>query len=240
MKTPTETTPQFKNIYQKLLVIQQRIVGLGKDKAAFNYKYVTGDKVLGEIKPLMNELGLILKQEVLSIENARQDYSLVDKAGNVRNKSEILSKVMMRFTWVDCETGEKDENLFGANGQNDWDKGCGSAYTYAERYFLLKYFHIATDEDDIDNPERITTPPVQAPKPVQVREDSEAQRVANMQKKNEPTLTIQEHKEHISKIESATGLAGYFNSLPSTEKTNADVIALLSARREAIKVNNPA
>jgi len=33
----------------------------------------------------------------------------------------------------------------------------GSALTYAERYFLLKYFHIATDEDDIDNPERVTT-----------------------------------------------------------------------------------
>jgi len=64
------------------------------------------------------------------------------------------SKVMMRFTWVDCETGEKDENLFGANGQNSWDKGVGSALTYAERYFLLKYFHIATDEDDIDNADR--------------------------------------------------------------------------------------
>lgn len=137
------------NIYQKLLTIQQKIVGLGKDKSAFNYKYVTGDKVLGEIKPLMNSLGLLLKQEVLSIENTRQDYDT--KNGR---KSEILSKVMMRFTWVDCDSGEKDENLFGANGQNDWDKGCGSAYTYAERYFLLKYFHIATDEDDIDNPER--------------------------------------------------------------------------------------
>jgi hypothetical protein len=57
----------------------------------------------------------------------------------------------MRFTWVDVETGEKDENLFAANGQNDWDKGVGSALTYAERYFLLKYFHIPTDEDDIDN-----------------------------------------------------------------------------------------
>jgi hypothetical protein len=188
----------------------------------------------------MNEMGLILKQEVLSIENTRQDYSLVDKAGNVRNKSEILSKVMMRFTWVDSETGEKDENLFGANGQNDWDKGCGSAYTYAERYFLLKYFHIATDEDDIDNPDRVTTPPVQAPKPAQVKEDSEAQRVANMQKKSEPLLTIAEHKEHISKIDSATGLAGYFNSLSGIEKTSADIIALLSARREAIKVNTPA
>jgi hypothetical protein len=69
-------------------------------------------------------------------------------------KSEILSKVMMRFTWIDCETGEKDENLFGANGQNDWEKGLGSALTYAERYFLLKFFHIATDADDIDNPNR--------------------------------------------------------------------------------------
>jgi hypothetical protein len=61
---------------------------------------------------------------------------------------------MMRFTWIDCETGEKDENLFGANGQNDWEKGLGSALTYAERYFLLKYFHIPTDEDDIDNSSR--------------------------------------------------------------------------------------
>jgi hypothetical protein len=60
----------------------------------------------------------------------------------------------MRFTWIDCESGESDINLFGANGQNDWEKGLGSALTYAERYFLLKYFHISTDEDDIDNPNR--------------------------------------------------------------------------------------
>ena len=59
----------------------------------------------------------------------------------------------MKFTWIDSETGEKDENFFGANGQNGWDKGVGSALTYAERYFILKYFHISTDEDDIDNPE---------------------------------------------------------------------------------------
>lgn len=175
-----------KNIYQKLLVIQQRIVGLGKDKSAFNYKYVTGDKVLGEIKPLMNELGLLLKQEVLSIENTRQDYSLVDKQGNVRSKSEILSKVMMKFTWVDAESGEKDENLFGANGQNDWDKGCGSAYTYAERYFLLKYFHIATDEDDIDNPDRVKSEPIA--QPTQVKEPSVDDKVASMQGRTNPTL----------------------------------------------------
>ena len=145
------------SIYKKLLTIQQKINGLGKDKATYNYKYVTGDKLLGEIKPMMNDLGLLLKQEILSIENTRQDYET--KNGS---KSEILSKVMMQFTWIDVETGETDVNLFGANGQNDWEKGLGSALTYAERYFLLKYFHIATDEDDIDNNQRKTSAPVEA------------------------------------------------------------------------------
>jgi hypothetical protein len=142
------------SLYQKLHKIQSTVVGLGKDKASNNYKYVTGDKVLSHVKPLMNEYGLILKQEVLSIENERMDYKTGIGTQYEKPKSEILSKVMMRFTWIDTESGEKDENLFGANGQNDWEKGLGSALTYAERYFLLKYFHIATDEDDIDNPER--------------------------------------------------------------------------------------
>ena len=148
------------NIYQKLLVIQKEVMGLGKNGKTFQYEYVKGSKVIEAIKPLMNQHGLILKQEVVSIENSRQDYTT--KNGS---KSEILSKVMMRFTWIDSETGEKDENLFGANGQNDWEKGLGSALTYAERYFLLKYFHVNTDEDDIDNDQRKTTAPVLIPQP---------------------------------------------------------------------------
>ena len=154
------------SIYKKLHLIQTKINGFGKDKksgsGSFGYEYVSGAKVLEFIRPLMNDYGLILKQEILSIENDRQDYNLTAKKyENVNGqtvqveypkpKSEILSKVMMRFTWIDSETGEKDENLFGANGQNEWEKGLGSALTYAERYFLLKFFHIPTDEDDIDN-----------------------------------------------------------------------------------------
>ena len=136
-------------LYQKLLAVQKGIAGLSKDGKAYGYEYVTGGKLLKEIRPIMDREGLLLKQEVLSVENTRQDYKT--KSGD---KSEILSLVNMRFTWIDTETGEKDENLFSANGQNDWDKGIGSALTYAERYFLLKFFHIATDEDDIDNPAR--------------------------------------------------------------------------------------
>jgi len=153
-----ENTTVKLNIHQKLHEIQKRVIGLGKDKKSNTYEYVTGTKVLDNIKPLMNEYGLLLKQEVLSIDNERMDYKTGVGTTYEKPKSEILSKVMMRFTWIDVETQEKDENLFGANGQNDWEKGLGSALTYGERYFLLKFFHIATDEDDIDNPDRKPEP----------------------------------------------------------------------------------
>jgi len=149
-----ETKTQSISIYAKLLNIQKAVKGLKKDKKSNTYEYVTGNKLLSFIKPLMDEYGLILKQEVLSIDNERMDYKTGIGTQYEKPKSEILSKVMMRFTWIDCETGETDVNLFGANGQNEWEKGLGSALTYAERYFILKYFHIATDEDDIDNPDR--------------------------------------------------------------------------------------
>lgn len=136
-------------IYTKLANIQSAIRGLGQDKRGNNYQYVSGSKVLSAIKPLMIEEGLLLKQEIVDIRNQRQDY-LVGR--EQKPKSEILTTLIIKFTWVDVDTGEKDENLFAANGQNDWDKGVGSALTYAERYFLLKYFHIATDEDDCDAP----------------------------------------------------------------------------------------
>jgi hypothetical protein len=142
------------NLNQKLLEIQKKIVGLGKDAKSNNYQYVTGNKLLSHIKPIMNELGLILKSEIISIHNERMDYKTGVGTQYEKPKSEILSKVMMKFTWIDCDTNEREECLFGANGQNDWEKGLGSALTYGERYFLLKFFHISTDEDDIDNPQR--------------------------------------------------------------------------------------
>lgn len=215
------------NIYQKLLKIQQQIKGFGKDGKSFGYQYVTGSKVLEHIKPLMNEYGLILKQEILSIENTRQDY--MAKSGA---KSEILTKAMMRFTWVDCDTGEKDENLFGANGQNDWEKGLGSACTYSERYFLLKYFHIATDEDDIDNPDRQTSAPVP------VSEPSTEAKVANMTNTTPPKeLTAEELKTYedaINKIEDAVNLSGYFKALTPELQANKTIIEYLSKRRKAL------
>ena len=141
------------NLYQKLIEIQKGVRGLAPNAKAATYNYVAGSKVLDFIRPKMDELGLLLVQQVDSIDNERIDYQV--KSGP---KSEILSKVMMTFTWIDSESGETLPVKFGANGQNSWDKGLGSALTYAERYFLLKFFHIATDEDDVDALKRDENP----------------------------------------------------------------------------------
>lgn len=160
------------NLYQKLVEIQKAVRSLRKDAQASTYQYVSGSKVLDAVRERMDNLGVLLVQEVDEIENTRIDY-------NVKNgsKSELLSKVMMTFTWIDAESGEKLPVSFGANGMNNWDKGLGSALTYAERYFLLKFFHIATDEDDVDAlPPRgneDALPPASAPQQKEQKKEKE-------------------------------------------------------------------
>ena len=127
---------------------------------AARYNYVSGAKLLGVIRPLMDKLGLILTQEVVDIKNEPITY--MTRNGE---KTEMFTTAHIRFTWVDTDDGSQVVNDFFANGMNAWDKGLGSALTYAERYYLMKTFHIATDEDDIDalvKDEAIITQPSQA------------------------------------------------------------------------------
>lgn len=137
------------SVYKKLHLVQTATRALSANaegqSGGGRYNYVSGSKLLGVLRPRMDELGLILKQEIIGIENTPITYT-------TRNgeKTEIFTTCHFRFTWIDTEDGSKDENLFSANGCNALDKGLGSSATYAERYFLMKFFHIATDEDDID------------------------------------------------------------------------------------------
>lgn len=133
----------------KLLELQQSVRGLLPDSTGGtgNYRYVSGAKLLGVVRPKMDELGLLLKSEILEVTNTRTDYTV---GRDARPKAEMHTCLRMRFTWIDTESGEREVCEWAANGQNDWDKGAGSAMTYGERYFLMKFFHIPTDEDDVD------------------------------------------------------------------------------------------
>lgn len=152
-KKETKTAQKDKvaklSLVAKLAELQKRVRGLGKDARNGQYDYVSGSKVLNIIRPAMDELGLLLAQEVEDVSYQREDYQL----GNGKVKSEMFVCAKMLFTWIDSESGERLPLRFCATGQNGWDKGIGSALTYGERYFLLKFFHIATDEDDVDRPQ---------------------------------------------------------------------------------------
>lgn len=164
------------SIYKKLLEVKKKVPYLQKDKKSFQYSYATPSLVLGVFNPLLNEEGIILKTEVLEMTSERvlvktkedkarfKSYKaqVKDNQGNISDIGqkeekffidvyETLYSLKMRFTWVDTETGEKDENLFFASGLNGDEKGVGSALTYAERYFFLKYFNVPTDSDDPDS-----------------------------------------------------------------------------------------
>lgn len=171
MENKTNSKTQS-GVYRKILELQRTVRALlpnangGGDRNS--YKYVSGAKLLGYLRPKMDNLGIILKQEIVEESHERIDYATA-----YGHKSEMFTSLKMRFTWIDVETGERDENEFIAFGQNGWDKGLGSALTYGERYFLLKFFHIATDEDDVDAlpiedamPANVQMPPTPGPAPV--------------------------------------------------------------------------
>ena len=137
------------SVYKKMHQVQAATRSLAANTegqtGAAKYNYVSGAKLLGVIRPLMDKLGLILTQEVVDIKNEPITY--MTRNGE---KTEMFTTAHIRFTWVDTDDGSQVVNDFFANGMNAWDKGLGSALTYAERYYLMKTFHIATDEDDVD------------------------------------------------------------------------------------------
>ena len=137
------------SVYKKMHQVQAATRSIAANTegqtGAAKYNYVSGAKLLGVIRPLMDKLGLILTQEVVDIKNEPITY--MTRNGE---KTEMFTTAHIRFTWVDTEDGSTIVNDFFANGMNAWDKGLGSALTYAERYYLMKTFHIATDEDDVD------------------------------------------------------------------------------------------
>lgn len=138
-------------VYEKLLKIQKRLKAVTKDAKAYNYDYVSGDKLLDIVRPMMDEYGLLLLPIVLNTSSESITYKKWDKVTkSVIETTEVLHTIKMQMRWVDTEQTEVIDIPFAAVGMNAFDKGFGSALTYAERYFLLKTFHISTSRDDVD------------------------------------------------------------------------------------------
>ena len=141
------------NLPQKLVEIRKEIDVFEKDAKGFNYSYVSGSQVLGKIQEKMNELGVILYPEMKELEHSTFDYQQYNKnTQQMDDKTDFVISGDMQYVWQNAENPEEkiviDWNIYGQ--QDDISKAYGSALTYSERYFLLKFFNAPTDDDDPD------------------------------------------------------------------------------------------
>ena len=79
-------------------------------------------------------------------------YDGKDSKGSFKVIIQFVTKIKMRMTWINADEPEERVTIDWLSSGEDEDpaKANGKAHTYGERYFLLKFFNIPTDNEDPD------------------------------------------------------------------------------------------
>lgn len=152
----TQTKPL--NLYEKLAKIGEAVKILRKERSGYNYTYVAEEDILARIHGGMREHNVSLIPSIVpgTTSWSPRDYvkTRTTKNGNQYEEkiNEMLVNGEMVFTWVNNDN--PDEKLevpwYFIGQQSDASQAYGSALTYSGRYFLLRFFNIATTKDDPD------------------------------------------------------------------------------------------
>lgn len=140
------------NIYQKLIEVRKEVPYIQKADKGAQYSYTGSSRVLGSLKRKMDELGLLLIPAVTNARVSSETVENTDRDGKNKKTTTYFTELEMTMTWVNAENPEeKIVSPWYAQGVDiAGEKGVGKAMTYGEKYFLLKFFNIATDKDDPD------------------------------------------------------------------------------------------
>ena len=206
------------NLYQKLLEVKKAVPYLKKGTKAYNFDYASPETVLGVLNPLLNDQGIILKTEVIESDSER----VTVKTKN-NEKEETLYKLKLKMTWVNTDDpiADRDENYWFASGINGDEQGVGSALTYAERYFMLKYFNIPTGKDDPDSfVER-----------QKLRSESTETHPQGKKIQN-PTNVSRNFKAELKEVMTRKDLGDYYENLMPKEREEA--LPYLAARKKEL------
>lgn len=137
------------NLYQRLLAVQKAVTRITKDQVSGGrgaFKYVSSSHLLQTIREAMDANGLVLEVTVVDYTlHLEAAYASEDKRG------QHLTELMVELTWVNVDNPEERVSWrIPGQGIDPGEKGIGKALTYAEKYGLLKWFHIGTDDVDPD------------------------------------------------------------------------------------------
>lgn len=136
------------NLYQKIADVKANIDGFTKDTKGYNFSYVSGSQILHRIRTKMIEHNLLLIPNTTNEQWTTHTYK--NKKGN--EVVDFVVEMDLNYKWINADKPEEqlDISYHAFGQQSDISQAHGTALTYAERYFLMKFFNIPTDEDDAD------------------------------------------------------------------------------------------
>lgn len=120
----------MKNLYKKLQQFQEKITAIPKDSKNpfFNSKYFDVNKVIEIIRPILNELNLVVLQPLSSVNDTTAIKTII----------------------IDTESGESIESISPITQLPDAQK-MGSSITYFRRYSLVSFLLLQGEMDDDAN-----------------------------------------------------------------------------------------
>lgn len=131
------------NLHQKMVEIRRTVEFLKKENQGHGFKFVSSSQTLLAVKEKMDELGVLLLPSV--------DGHDVSPHVTKNGLNWYFTEIDLQYSWINADD-PKDREVVKWYGQglDDGEKGVGKAFTYAEKYLMLKTFNIPTDKDDPD------------------------------------------------------------------------------------------
>lgn len=139
------------NIYQKLLEVRKSVDYLKKESTSNQYKYTGSAQVLASVRDKINAMGLILVPKIIDKNLLTETVEFIEKE-KPKKTTTYFTELTLSMTWVNADNpSETVECPWYSQGVDiAGEKGVGKALTYGEKYFILKFFNIPTDNDDPD------------------------------------------------------------------------------------------
>jgi hypothetical protein len=135
----TETAASAKpvsGLYKKILQVQKQMDAVPKRgfNAFHKYHYATEADIL-TVKETLNANGLVVLPTTLKQETG------------FKPDGKSWASVTLLFRVIDTDNGDSIESEFTGYAEDNFDKAIYKATTGANKYFYLKFFGIATEDD---------------------------------------------------------------------------------------------
>jgi hypothetical protein len=158
------------SITEKLFLIRNEVQKHEKVKPAgrndfHKYNYITPGQILSIVNPLLEKHLLMVEFNIINVKSfpAKTSSSKTEtKEGiSITTKTEadtfdflaVVEVMLTSFNGKELDD-EVERKLLNVPMDKFTPQGYGSILTYVERYYYMKTFGIAQDEDDIDTQEQ--------------------------------------------------------------------------------------